>query len=76
MSGRHSQVLTHQVVRVNLRRVNRSGVLLIGGLVTATACSVRQAEPPSYDLVVANGRVCVVKNPNVLPRLMLLAVRD
>jgi N-acyl-D-aspartate/D-glutamate deacylase len=37
--------------------MHRSVVLLIGGLVTAAACSLRQAAPPWYDLVLANGRV-------------------
>ena len=38
--------------------MNRSAVMLIGGLAVAD-CSFRQA-PPSYDLVVANGRVVAV----------------
>ncbi len=37
--------------------MNRPAVLLVAGLVAAAACSCRQARSPSYDLVVANGRV-------------------
>jgi len=37
--------------------MNRSAALLVAVLVSAGACSSRQATPPSYDLVVANGRV-------------------
>jgi N-acyl-D-aspartate/D-glutamate deacylase len=37
--------------------MNRPAVLLVAGLVAAAACSSGQAPPPSYDLVVANGRV-------------------
>jgi N-acyl-D-aspartate/D-glutamate deacylase len=37
--------------------MNRSAALLFGALVSAGACSFSQAPPPTYDLVVANGRV-------------------